>query len=150
VQGLTPEQLYESLAQATGTYQAFNPQNAFVFGNTPQGEFAETFADDGATKTERETTILQALALMNGTEITQATALDSSRTLSAVTSASFLPTDQKIATLYLAALSRAPRPDELERLTAYVQSGGPKKDANQALSDIFWALLNSSEFLMNH
>src|SRR5690606_14134307 len=46
LQGLSPEQLFDSLLQATGTYQPFQPQNAFVFGNTPQGEFADTFADD--------------------------------------------------------------------------------------------------------
>jgi hypothetical protein len=171
VQGLAPELLYESLAQATGTYQPFQPQNACIFGNTPQGEFADTFADEGTSKTERETTILQALALMNGAEVTQATALEASgsspqvayvpagmpapvsggaRTLGAVVAAPFLDTPARIEALYLAALCRPPRADERERLTAYVTSGGPKQDSTQALGDIFWALLNSSEFLMNH
>jgi hypothetical protein len=171
VQGLTPEQLYDSLAQATGMYQPFQPQNAFVLGNNPQGDFAETFADEGAAKTERETTILQALSLMNGAEITRATAIDGrsatpapgvvyqpgtaavaggGHTLTALTSAPFLDRSAKIEALYLAALTRKPSPEELQRLTDYAASGGPKKDENQALADIFWALLNSSEFLMNH
>jgi hypothetical protein len=38
----------------------------------------------------------------------------------------------------------------MERLTAYVASGGPVKDHKAALADVFWALLNSSEFLFNH
>ena len=45
---------------------------------------------------------------------------------------------------------RKPRPDELQRLADYVSSGGPQKDEKQALSDVFWELLNSSEFLMKH
>ena len=56
----------------------------------------------------------------------------------------------KIETLYLAALTRKPRPKELERLTKYVESGGPTKNQKAALADVFWALLNSSEFLFNH
>ena len=46
-----------------------------------------------------------------------------------------------------AAVSRLPRQNELTRLTAYV-NGAP--DQAQALGDIFWALLNSPEFMFNH
>ena len=35
-------------------------------------------------------------------------------------------------------------------MTAYVESGGPEKDPKQALADLFWALLNSTEFAVNH
>ena len=35
-------------------------------------------------------------------------------------------------------------------MVQYVQSGGPKKDPKRALADVFWALLNSGEFLLNH
>ena len=57
---------------------------------------------------------------------------------------------QKIETLYLTALSRFPRPEETERLSAYVNNGGPRGDVRLALGDVFWALLNSSEFILNH
>ena len=53
-------------------------------------------------------------------------------------------------TLYLAALGRPPRPAERDRLVAYVEAGGPGKDPKHALADVFWALLNSSEFGVNH
>ena len=56
---------------------------------------------------------------------------------------------ERIEALYLAALSRTPRADELDRLVKYVESGGAAKDPKKALSDVFWALLNSSEFLFN-
>ena len=42
------------------------------------------------------------------------------------------------------------RDDEAERLVAYVKKGGPDGDERKALADVFWALLNSSEFIFNH
>jgi len=47
-------------------------------------------------------------------------------------------------------LSRPPRAEESERLVRYLESGGPTRDSGRALSDIYWALLNSAEFALNH
>jgi hypothetical protein len=151
VQGLTPNQLYDSLAQATGTPLSFQSANPFIFGGqNEESLFQETFDDSGTTLTDRETTILQALALMNGQLTSAATDLNQSRTLSAVATAPFLSTEGKIEALYLAALSRKPKEAELKPLKAYIESGGPANNQNQALADVFWALLNSSEFMLNH
>lgn len=150
MQGLTAEQIFDCLSRAAGTHQPFQPSMPFVLGTTPQGEIIETFADGDASGTARETTILQALALMNGQFITQATGSTTTRILGAVADAPFLDVSEKIETLYLAALCRKPRQDELERLQKYIESGSPKRDQSQALGDIFWTLLNSTEFLTNH
>jgi hypothetical protein len=32
----------------------------------------------------------------------------------------------------------------------YVDKGGPSGDSRKALADVYWALLNSSEFILNH
>jgi hypothetical protein len=56
-----------------------------------------------------------------------------------------MDTPEKIETLYLASLSRKPTAKEMERLARYVSGNGDK-----ALADVFWALLNSSEFVLNH
>jgi guanyl-specific ribonuclease Sa len=108
-------------------------------------------------RTEFQTSILQALSLMNGkftSEVTNAAeSKDANQTLTliAVLDAPFLDTPAKrVETLYLAALSRKPRPEELERLLKYVERGGPSGDTKKALADVFWALLNSSEFILNH
>ena len=151
VQGLTPEQLYDSLAQATGTPVTFQANNPYIFGSqSEQTMFQETFDDSGTTVTDRETTILQALSLMNGGLSAAATDLEQSRTLAAVARAPFLDSEGKIESLYLAALSRKPRGAELARMKKYVDGGGPENDPAKALADVFWALLNSSEFLFNH
>ncbi|MDB5348053.1 MAG: hypothetical protein JWP89_6430 [Schlesneria sp.] len=151
VQGLTAEQLFDSLATAVGFFEPTQQQNAFVFGQTgPRVEFLELFAPDNNSATERQTSILQALALMNGQFTTSATNLENSATLAAVTEFPLMKDADRIEALYLAALSRKPRPEELDRLTKYVASGGPSKNEKAALADVFWALLNSSEFLFNH
>jgi hypothetical protein len=151
VQGLTPNQLYDSLAQATGTALSFQSANPFIFGNqNEESQFQETFDDGGTTVTDRETTILQALALMNGQLTSAATDLNQSRTLAAVAGAPFLSTEGKIEAVFMAALSRKPNESEQKRLKTYIESGGPANNQNQALADVFWALLNSSEFLLNH
>jgi len=152
VKGMTPEQLFDSLATATGySEQAVQPNGriAFLGPNNPRGEFLARFASQ-EKRTETQTSILQALALMNGKFVADATSLDRSATLAAVTDAPFLTTSQKIETLFLAALSRMPRPVEMDRLAAYVNSGGPRNDSRAALADVFWTLLNTSEFIFNH
>lgn len=53
--------------------------------------------------------------------------------------------DAVIVDLYLAALGRRPKVEELDRLESYIESR-PKS----GYQDIFWALLNSAEFLSNH
>jgi hypothetical protein len=52
-----------------------------------------------------------------------------------------------VDSLYLAALSRRPSPKELTQAAHYLQ-GFP--DSLQVLQDLFWALLNSNEFILNH
>jgi hypothetical protein len=59
--------------------------------------------------------------------------------------------DGVITELYLRCYSRPPTPEELQTIQGLVNNVG--KDPAQiqlALDDVFWALLNSQEFLFNH
>ncbi|RUL81854.1 DUF1549 and DUF1553 domain-containing protein [Tautonia sociabilis] len=150
VRGLSPEQLYESLIQASGLERE-EPLPPFVFGGTsPRKDLMDRFAEDGTSPTERRSTILQALTLMNGPLVNTALNPEGSGTLAAVADSYFLSTREKVEALYLAAFSRLPRDEELERLARYVDRGGPTLDPKRALADVFWALLNSPEFSFNH
>jgi hypothetical protein len=54
---------------------------------------------------------------------------------------------QIINDLYLAAYSRYPTDEELERVKEYFENS---TDAQAAAAGLFWALINSSEFVLNH
>jgi hypothetical protein len=52
-----------------------------------------------------------------------------------------------IKELYLRCLARVPTDKEMTKLKGYFGNG---KNDEQVLTDIFWALLNSKEFIFNH
>ncbi|MEZ6142015.1 MAG: DUF1553 domain-containing protein [Zavarzinella sp.] len=146
VRGLKPEQLLDSLAQATGLRNVNSTGQQF---NNLYREFLDQFASTDRA-VERHQTILQALTLMNGSIVTDQTSLEKSEILAGVVDAPFWKTKERIETLFLASLNRLPTAKELEKLESYVERGGSSNDQKKALSDLFWALLNSAEFSVNH
>jgi hypothetical protein len=167
LRGLSAEQLYDSIAVATGYREGGQalPPGVVVFGNngSPRADFLNRFANQSEKATEVQTSILQALSLMNGRLVASATDLKNSETLAGVLDSPFMDTEARVEALYLAALTRKPKPKELGRLVKFVEAGGaaadegpPAGDAekerryNNALADVFWALLNSGEFFLNH
>jgi hypothetical protein len=149
VKGLTGEQLFESLCQATGYRENFGMQQRIFGFGTSRNTFLEKFTDQD-NKIEYHTSIPQALTMMNNQLIADQTHPQRGRVLGAVVESSFMNTKGKIETLYLAALSRKPTRDELDKCVRYVERGGVSGDPKKALSDVFWALLNSTEFSFNH
>jgi hypothetical protein len=150
MKAMSGEQLFESLSTAVG-YRDPNQRNgpAIIFGlNSPRAEFTSKFAP-GNKPTEAQTSILQALTLMNGKFIADATSLDKSETLAAVSASPFMTTSAKVEALYLAALGRKPGKAELTKLVNYVD-GGEAAGQKKRLADVFWTLLNSVEFRVNH
>jgi hypothetical protein len=151
IKGLTAEQLYDTLVQATGRFEPFAIASPYVFAtNTPRGKIGELFSEAGTSPTERVTTILQSLALMNGDLVNEAANVDSGLLLGSVADFPGFKTADRIDTLFLAALSRMPTDAERQELVALVEQGGAAKNPDKAIADVYWALLNSSEFLYNH
>lgn len=148
MKGLTGEQLFDSLSVATGYRENTNlQQRIFGFG-TDRANFLEKFTDQ-EKKTEYHTSIPQALTMMNNKLINDATDPSKGRILGAVVDSSFMNTSEKIETLVLAALSRKPTKEEAAKFLTYVQKQGSRNE-KKALSDVYWALLNSTEFKFNH
>ena len=145
--GLTANQIFDSFATATGLRQS--PGRNGASAQAGRVNFRTLFPDS-ARPTETQTSILQALMLMNGKLMADQTSLDKSEILAAVADAPFLDTDKKVEALFYTALTRKPTPEEREKFTSYVDRGGPTGDAAKALGDVFWVLLNSTEFLFNH
>jgi Ca2+-binding EF-hand superfamily protein len=151
VKPLSPEQRWASLVQATGYPPLIwrtTPRSSARRSN-PEFEFRQQFAGGAGAAIEQEMSVPQTLLLMNGPLTTLAVDPEQGRTLAAVIAFPLTPREQ-IKALYLATLSRPPRQDEWEGLELYVLDGGPRGDPDLALSDVFWALLNSAEFGTNH
>ena len=92
-----------------------------------------------------EPTLGQALHLMNGDTIAQKLREPKGRLMQAVKAGA---SDEAVLTdLLLAAYQRLPRQDEIDRLKREIPSGDGRLGA---LEDIYWAVLNSDEFLFNH
>jgi hypothetical protein len=150
VKGLTTEQVVASLIEATGHRDAAGRAPGPDATARLTAELNGAFARQPGKPTEFQTSIPQALALMNGKFVSDATGLELSGTLAAVANAPFLDTAGRVETLYLAALGRLPTGPERTKVVGYVEKGGPSGDPDKALADVFWALLNSSEFALNH
>ena len=87
---------------------------------------------------------------MNGRLIADQTSLDKGETLAAINDAPFMTTEKKIEALFYATLTRKPTGEEMEKFSSYIERGGPSGDKAKATADVFWVLLNSTEFLFNH
>jgi Protein of unknown function (DUF1553) len=151
VRGLSAEQLFDSLAEVTefentsrGVASRLNDGTNL----TPRQQFLARFSHQYKA-TETPTSILQALYLMNSPFIEDRTNLEHNNTLMTLARQKTSHA-RRIETLFLVVLSRKPTPTELNRCVTYLDRGGSGDDHRQALADVFWALINSSEFFVNH
>jgi hypothetical protein len=153
VRGLTAEQLYDSLAVVTGKGAPLDraPDRPAQLdgGFGPRADFVARFANRDRP-IDASTSILQALHLMNGKPVADATSLEGNRHLRALAEAQGRTTAQRVEELFLLTLARKPRPEEMARFVKYIDAGGARADKKVALADVFWVLLNSSEFGLNH
>ncbi len=140
VKGLTGEQFYDSLVLATGSRESER--------NPARDRFLTQFALQGKPS-EPATSVPQALALMNGTFINDATTLNKSPTLIAIRDLPGLDTTGQVEALFLVALSRKPTEKERTRLVGFIDDAGTGQKPDR-LADAFWILLNLAEFRLNH
>ena len=145
---LLPEQVFDSLEQALNLPIGKSDDSPRTNGTRAQmvaklNEAATNHPD------QFRSGIPQALMLMHGSMISNATDIETSRTLRAVIEAPFFEPTQKIETLYMATLTRKPREQELKSMLAYIQEQPELQQQKQAYAEIFWALLNSPEFVLS-
>jgi hypothetical protein len=148
LKSLSPQQVFDSLEQAlmlpVGRNDAQSARHNSQ-GATLMQRLNEASSD---SPDQFKAGIPQALVIMNGVLVSNATELDDSRTLRAVVDAPFLEPKEKVETLYLAALTRKPEGVELDKMLAYLANQTDKDDRRRAYTDIYWALLNSPEFIL--
>ena len=154
MKSMTAEQLYDCLTEAMRRREsAAIPGRGTVFAgrgiDQTEQEFLARFRAPTQGATEYQSGIPQALTLMNGQIVRQATDLSESDLLTAI-DAPFFSNEQRLEVLFLSTLARPPSDEEKAWMLEYVERGGTKGDSREALSDVLWALLNSAEFVLNH
>jgi hypothetical protein len=155
VRRLTAEQLADALDFVTGTRETYK--------GLPPGTRAIQLPDSGVKsylldvfgrparqitcECERTTqpNIAQALHLLNGDGLNKKIAAPTGRIEEMFKAKKDVPAI--VEQLYLVALSRPPRADEMERARQWVAGAPSPRDGAQ---DLLWAILNSREFLFNH
>lgn len=143
---MSAEQLYESLLAATGAHRTeANYEEQQRLKDRWLEQFAIAFdTDENDELSTFDGTITQTLVLMNGELTRKATSGETGGFLSQLSPKA----ERALNELYLAALARRPSRGEVQVANNLLaaQSG----NTQTALEDIWWALLNSSEFIFNH
>jgi hypothetical protein len=153
VRRLRAEVLLDCISQVTGTHDRFHglPPGARAV-QIPDGNAANYFlttfgrasrATVCSCEVKTDPNLSQALHLLNGDTVQRK--IEEGGLVKADLKAGQTPA-RIIAGLYLRCLGRPPAAQESARLEGSVQ----KESLEQSLNDVFWALLNSKEFLFNH
>lgn len=153
---LRPEQVAGSVIQSSSlpTINAqahlFSQLGKFISTN----QFVERYGDLGEDEfIDRGGTIPQRLLMMNGELVKERS--DNNPIQNASTRITMVTTDNEkaVETAYLATLTRRPSSRELAHFITRLNERFPDKDPasrSQKMEDMYWVLLNSTEFSWNH
>lgn len=149
VRQMQAEQLYESLLTATQADETLDEDRRDMMRERWLDQFGTAFGtDDGGEASTFNGSIPQTLMMMNGDLVRRACSTDSGSFLDQVANNWELSNREKIQYLYRAALARQPSKEETNVCNALLSSR--KGDVVGTLQDIWWAVLNSNEFILIH
>ncbi len=148
---LRPEQVAGALFQCS-SLTTLGPQSHWfirLITYTGRNDFVRRYGDTGEDEFDtRGGTIPQRLVLMNGEIVRDKIKSDLFTAPGRI--ADLAPDDRKaVETAYLAVLTRRPSPEEESHFMARL-AGTPKEERKDRLTDLFWALINTTEFSWNH
>jgi len=146
---MTAEQLYDSLIVATNAHKS--GRSGWEQSEKQRQEWLQQFirtfgTDDGEESNSFDGTIPQALMMMNGQLVSDAVSVKAGSHLGEVLAGKGNEMI-KINRLYMSALGRQPTKQEQASAQAYLKRS---RDPLTVYQDLFWALLNSNEFIFNH
>jgi hypothetical protein len=154
VRRIKAENLLDTISTVTDTKDKFDglPLGARavqIADGTRSTYFLKTFGratreTPCSCEVKMEPTLSQALHLLNGDTVNQK--MRQGGLITKLMTTKKFP-EQRITDLYIRCMTRKPSREELAKLVPILSQS---KDQAQALEDVFWALLNSREFLFNH
>lgn len=141
--------MFESLLVATAADATVVKQQLADFKDRWLRQFDTAFGtDDNAEATTFNGSIPQILTLMNGELMECACSTDGGSFLDTVANDDSLSNREKINYLYRAALGRHPTKPEADMCNELLDSRAG--DVVGTLQDVWWAVLNSNEFILVH
>lgn len=148
LKALTPEQLFESLTVATEGQSASFSKERQDRRDAWMRQLVQNFGDDEGNEVTFNGTLLQALMMMNGKELGDAIRNKDRGTVAEALRRGRSPA-KIVDELFLASLNRHAQSHEISKILA---AGTKYRDAVSPafFGDVFWALLNSNEFMLNH
>jgi hypothetical protein len=151
---LTPEQLFDSFVRLAPNNPVGSGKQATSMANSldedpVRMEFVRNMRAPPGSATEYRAGTLQALMLMNGRVAAGVSDKDSSNMLRAIV-APFMNDAERVESLFVATLSRPPDNEERTACVTMLADCQSDEERTRALSDVLWALLNSTEFAFNH
>lgn len=153
IKSFTAEQLYDCIAVATRQSPVGGGSGGQAglarFEDTTRQAFIDQFRVPNGQATDYQAGIPQALTMMHGGLINNATDVGRSGLLKSL-AAPFFTDGQRLDTLYLSTLSRYPESAEREVMLKEIVAASTQQQRQQVLGDVLWALLNSAEFTLNH
>jgi hypothetical protein len=163
LKAMSPEQLFESLMIATQAKAGERSDDRKKLREEWLNRLVLNFGDDEGNEATFNGTVVQALLLMNGQDINTAIMDEKNGTVAWVLKQPNITPEAAMKHLYLAALSREPTKEEYQKVLnpkMYLMPRvAPPRRSNKEewrnfwtgyYQDIFWAILNSNEFFLNH
>jgi hypothetical protein len=150
LKSMSPEQLFESLMIATQAEANESKDGKKTLREQWEGNLIANFGDDEGNEVSFNGTVVQALLMMNGKDINDAISRKDKGTVALAMAKKSTPA-AVIRSLYLASLNREPTQHEMTKIMNSMKLlKTVDKDPAAPYQDLFWALLNSNEFLLNH
>jgi hypothetical protein len=143
---MQPEEVYQSLLVAAGSKPSgdVGPQEEARLAWL--GQFTRDMAtDEGDEMSSFDGAVSQSLVMMNG-PLTRRVISKEDGSMLARLSASSLSPEEKVEHLFLLAVARSPNARERRLAESLLAS----HEEVEALQTIWWALLNSNEFILDH
>nr|WP_197231189.1 DUF1549 domain-containing protein [Novipirellula artificiosorum] len=145
---MSAEQLYQSLVTATGAGAVGSYEEQQQQRREWMKQFVVAFGtDEGDEATTFNGSIPQALMLFNGDLTNNATSIKTGSFLDRLSKTGRSPRD-RLTSLFRVAVARRPTRSEVNVATKLYSARS--NNEKEMLQDIWWALLNSNEFIMQH